>query len=76
MYSLGDVLTTDVDFDNALFFGLVICITSNGIHLGSSWILSHNTKNIRTLTGNYAKEHCEFKVVYNTAMEKQLKMII
>jgi hypothetical protein len=60
--SHGQVLKTDVDFENAIMFQLIVSITQYGKHMGSGQILSQSHHCIQTVDGIYSKGECEFKV--------------
>jgi hypothetical protein len=59
----GQLLTTDVDFENAIMFQLVVSITQDGEHMGSGQILSQSHHCIETADAYYFKAAYEFKVM-------------
>jgi hypothetical protein len=62
MYRSGYLLKTDVDFDNAIIFRLIISITQQDMHVGSGYIKSHNSELVYVSNLTVSKELCEFKI--------------
>lgn len=62
MYRSGYRLKTDVDFDNAIIFRLIISITQQDMHVGSGFIKSHNNEVVYVSNFAVSKELCEFKI--------------
>ena len=62
MYKCGYLLKTDVDFDNAMIFRLIISITQQDMHLGSGFIKSHNSEKVHVNNLTVSKALCEFKI--------------
>jgi hypothetical protein len=60
--SHGQILKTDVDFDNAILFQMIISIIQDGEHMGSGQILKQSHNCIHTTNAIYFKGACEFKV--------------
>lgn len=62
MYTCGYQLKTDVDFDNAIIFRLIISITQQDMHVGSGFIKSHNSEVVYLNQFAVSKKLCEFKI--------------
>ncbi|MDB5054404.1 MAG: hypothetical protein JWM44_2454 [Bacilli bacterium] len=62
MYRSGYQLKSDVDFDNAIIFHLIISITQQDMHIGSGYIKSHNSEVVTLADVTVSKELCEFKI--------------
>jgi hypothetical protein len=62
MYRSGYQLKTDVDFDNAIIFRLIISITQQDMHVGSGFIKSHNSEVVYLSNFAVSKKLCEFKI--------------
>jgi hypothetical protein len=62
MYRSGYRLKTDVDFDNAIIFRLIISITQQDMHVGSGFIKSHNSEVVYVNNFAVSKKLCEFKI--------------
>lgn len=62
MYRSGYRLKTDVDFDNAIIFRLIISITEQDMHVGSGFIESHNNEDVHISHFVVSKKLCEFKI--------------
>jgi hypothetical protein len=62
MYKHGYPLTTNADFDNAIYFGFIVSITHEGEHLGSGHIVTHSKNVVRMIDGEYFKYNTTFKV--------------
>jgi hypothetical protein len=62
MYTSGYRLQTDVDFDNAIIFRLIISITEQDSHIGSGYIKSHNSELVYLNKFAVSKKLCEFKI--------------
>jgi hypothetical protein len=59
----GQILTTDIDFENAIKFQLEVSITQDGEHMGTEQILSQSQHCIETANAYYFKDACEFMVM-------------
>jgi hypothetical protein len=62
MYKHGYQLKTEVDFDNAIYCGLVVSITQDNEHIGSGILKFHNTEFVKLHFTNYYKSCCTFTV--------------
>jgi hypothetical protein len=62
MYKHGYQLKTEADFDNAIYFGLVISITKENEHIGSGILTFHNSEFVKLHFANYYKNCCTFTV--------------
>jgi hypothetical protein len=62
VYRSGYKLKTDVDFDNAIIFRLIISITQQDMHVGSGYIKSHNSEEVYVNNLAVSKKLCEFKI--------------
>jgi hypothetical protein len=62
LYTHGYHLKTDADFDNAIYFGLIVSITHKGQHLGSGHILSHSNNVVKVIHTEMLKSNNEFTV--------------
>jgi hypothetical protein len=60
MYASGYRLMTDVDFDNAIIFRLIISITEQDMHVGSGYIKSHTSEVVYLNKLAVSKKLCEF----------------
>jgi hypothetical protein len=62
MYKRGYRLLTDADFDNAIYFGLIVSITQDEEHIGSGLLNSHNEEIVKLNEAGFFKNNCEFIV--------------
>jgi hypothetical protein len=62
MYKHGYRLKSDADFDNAIYFGLVVSITQDNEHIGSGILNFHNANFVKLHFENYSKCCCTFTV--------------
>jgi hypothetical protein len=62
MYKHGYHLTTDADFDNAIYFGLIVSVTNRGEHLGSGHLVAHSRNVVRMIHSEIFKYNSTFTV--------------
>jgi hypothetical protein len=62
MYTHGYQLMTDADFDNAIYFGLIVSVTHRGEHLGSGHLVAHSKNVVRTIHSEIFKYNSTFTV--------------
>jgi hypothetical protein len=58
----GQVLETDLDFENAISSSVEIHVTQDGIHIGSGRIMYHTCHSVKMLDCYFFKDGCEFTV--------------
>jgi hypothetical protein len=58
----GQLLKTEVDFHNAIIFGIAVSLTRDGQHLGSGHIISQSKYVVKMIDGIYFKDTCDFTV--------------
>jgi hypothetical protein len=62
VYTRGYRLETDADFDNAIYFGLIVSITQDDEHIGSGHLHFHNEEIVKLNEAGFFKRNCEFVV--------------
>jgi hypothetical protein len=62
VYTRGYRLKTDADFDNAIYFGLIVSITKDEEHIGSGHLNYHNEEIVKLNEAGFIKSACEFVV--------------
>jgi hypothetical protein len=62
LYKTGYPLKTDVDFDNAISYGLNVSITKDGILVGIGYIEAHSYHVVKLVDHAFFKEDCIFSV--------------
>jgi hypothetical protein len=62
VYTRGYRLKTDIEFDNAIFYGLIVSITQDEEHIGSGHLNSHNHEIVRLNEAGFFKNSYEFMV--------------
>ncbi|MDB5052957.1 MAG: hypothetical protein JWM44_1007 [Bacilli bacterium] len=63
MYSKNYLLNTNLDFDNAIRFRLIVSIIEHGKLLGNNCIKSHCNEMVTMVNGQQYNKFCEFRVV-------------
>jgi hypothetical protein len=62
VYKRGYRLKTDAEFDNAIYFGLIVSITQDEEYIGSGHLNSHNNEIVKLNEAGFFKNTCEFMV--------------
>lgn len=62
MYTSGYRLKSDLDFDNAIIFRLVISITEQDMHVTSGFIKAHDSEVVYVNNTAISKKQCEFEI--------------
>jgi hypothetical protein len=77
LYTKGYSLSTEQDFNNAVYYRLIVSISNNGILIGNFCIKTHNTEAVQIMNGQFYNKHCEYKVVgYASFYESEDKRLI
>jgi hypothetical protein len=66
VYKHGYHLTTDADFDNAIYFGFIVSVTHDGEHLGSGHLVAHSKNVVRMVNSEFFKYNSTFTVCLHT----------
>jgi hypothetical protein len=77
LYAKGYPLITEQDFNNAIYYRLIISISDNGVHIGNYCIKTHNKEAVQLMNGQFYNKQCEYKVVgYASFYEPEEKRLI
>lgn len=63
MYSKGHPLITDEDFNNAMYYRLIVSILESGVHRGNYCIKAHNKETVQMMNDQSYDKLCHYTVV-------------
>lgn len=63
MYIKGHPLITEEDFNNAIYYRLIVSITESGVHCGNYCIKAHNIETVQTMNDQWYDKLCDYTVV-------------
>jgi hypothetical protein len=77
LYKKGYALITEQDFNNAIYYRLIVSISDNGVHIGNYCIKTHNQEAVQIMNGQFYNKLYEYKVVgYASFYESEEKRLI
>jgi hypothetical protein len=77
LYIKGYVLITEQDFNNAIYYRLIVSISDNGVHIGNYCIKTHNKEAVQIMNGQFYNKLYDYKVVgYASFYEAEEKRLI
>jgi hypothetical protein len=77
LYTKGYALVTEQDFNNAIYYRLIVSISDNDVHIGNYCIKTHNKEAVQIMNGQFYNKLYEYKVVgYASFYESEEKRLI
>jgi hypothetical protein len=77
LYIKGYVLITEQDFNNAIYYRLIVSISDNGVHIGNYCIKTHSKEAVQIMNGQFYNKLYDYKVVgYASFYESEQKRLI
>jgi len=75
LYLKGHPLITDEDFNNAMYYRLIVSITQSGVHHGNYCIKAHNKETVQMMNDQLFDKLCDYSVVgYASFYEPRLSI--